>query len=807
MAKIAGLSENQILERRKKFGQNVLSGKDETSWPDILLRQFKSPLIYILLAVGLISFIMAEYIDGSLALSVLVVNVLMGFYQEYNAHKTLQALRKLLKPKTIVIRDNEKKEIEVKEIVPGDVVVLGSGDRIPADGKLIEGTKLLLNEAILTGEEEAISKDIQNAAIFMGTTVVSGKGLMVVEKIGEQTEIGKIGHSLETITEKETPLEGRLRIFTKNIAWLILAICFLIFIFGVIKHENVWEMFKISIILSIAAMPEALPIALTVILALGMRRILKRNGLVRKLLSIETLGSTSVICTDKTGTLTEGNMQVVKIDTKDLTKSLSVMVLDNEQKSGLEMALWKYAEKVPQFNPQEIYEKYEKLDEEPFDSEKKYSTSINNVEGKKIAHLMGAPEIILSFCRLEPEEKKVVLEKIESWADDGLRLLGLAYKDEGNLEEKKDFVWLGLVGIQDPVRKEAREAIEIAQRAGIKVKIVTGDYRRTAEKIALSLGFEIKPDNVLEGKDIENLSEEALKDRIEDIVLFSRVLPHQKLKIIKALQDNGEIVAMTGDGVNDAPALKKSDIGITVGNATDVAKEASDLVLLDSNFKTIVAAAEEGRLILANVKKVVCYVLSNSFAEIILIFGAMLFGFSAPLTVVQILWIHIICDGPPDIILGFEPKEENLMLKTPQEIQKEKILSPGMKYLVAGVSLIIGLLSLLLFRYFEKTSGLEVAQTVAFATVASVSLVYIFSFKNLTKSIFSPGGLFNNKFLFYAIGYGFLLILVAIYVPFFNNLLNTVPLGISHWILIFAVAIITTLWVELIKYFEKKTTK
>jgi len=806
MPKIEGLSQTQVLELRQQFGENVLSKKENVSWLKIFFDQFKSPLIYILLIVALISFALGRYIDGSLILIVVIVDVLMGFYQEYNAQKTLVALRGLLKPRAVVIRGGQKVDIEVKDIVPGDVVVLTAGDKVPADGRLTEGIKILVNEAILTGEEEAISKNIQeNFKLFMGSTIVSGKGTMVVEKIGQATEMGRIGQSISEIKETETPLQLRLNVFAKNLVWIILLICLAIFIINIFHQENVWSSLEISVILAIAAMPAALPIALTIILVLGMKRVLKRHGLVRKLLSIETLGSTSVICTDKTGTLTEGNMQVTRLDTQDLETSLRVLALDNEQKSNLEIALWNYVKKVGKFDPQEIYDKYEQIDEEPFDSEKKYSLSINKINGKNISHFMGAPEKVVTFCQLDDKKKDEILAKIEDWADEGLRLLGLAFKDEGNLKEKNNYQWLGLVGIQDPVRIEVKEAIKVASDAGIKIKIVTGDYRKTAERVAASIGFQLRPENIIDGSELENLSDKEFNDRVEDIVLFTRVLPHQKLRIVKALQEKGEVVAMTGDGVNDAPALKKSDIGITVGNATEVAKESSDLVLLDSNFKTIVAACEEGRLILSNIKKVVGYILSNSFAEIILIFGAIVLGFSAPLTVVQILWIQLICDGPPDVLLGFEPKEKTLMMQMPQKIQKEEILSRAMKYLIVAVSFTIGLMSLLFFWYFEKKTGnLDLARTIVFATVASVSLIYVFSFRNLKKSVFNFEGFFENKYLFYGVTYGFLLILIAVYVPFFNHLLKTVPLQLTHWLLVLAVAIMTTIWIEVVKYLENR---
>lgn len=806
MSKLMGIGTNQALELQRKFGKNLLLEQEEISWFQIFIAQFKSPLIYILLIIGAISFVLQEFIDGSLALSVLIVNVLMGFYQEYNAQKTLVALRKLLKPKAVVIRDGKKNKIEARDIVPGDIVVLSAGDKIPADGHLIQGRKILVNEAILTGEEEALPKSTEeNSRLLMGTIVVSGRGLMRVETIGRQTEMGKIGQSIEEIKDEETPLQKRLNKFSKNLGWFILGICFLIFVVGLWRHYEIWASFKMAVVLAIAAIPEALPIALTVILALGMREILKRKGLTRKLLSIETLGSTSVICTDKTGTLTEGKMQVVRLETTNLEKSLFVLTLDNEQKSNLEVALWDYVKKAGRFDPQKIYDQYEKIDEEPFDSEKKYSLSINKVEEKNMAFLMGAPEKVITFCQVSEEKKQEILKKIENWAGDGLRLLGLAEKETGDLKEKNNFHWLGLVGICDPVRDEVKEAINLVQQAGIKVKIITGDLRKTAEKVILSLGFQILPENVIDGQELEMMSDAELKKRIEKIILFSRVLPHQKLRIVQALQENGEVVAMTGDGVNDAPALKKANMGIAVGEATEVAKEASDLVLLDSNFKTIVAACEEGRLILANTKKVVGYVLSNSFAEIVLILGAMILNFTNPITVVQILWVHLICDGPPDILLVFEPKESDLMQRKPKEIQKEEIFSSNMKLLTLVISLTIGLMSLSLFWYFAKQGDINLARTITFVCIGAVDLIYIFAYKNLRSPIYKLENFFGNIYLFFGVAYGFGLLCIAIYLPFFNQLLKTVPLGWTHWLLILGVGAVTIFWVELVKFLENRS--
>ncbi len=804
MEKINGLTQERVLEFKQKFGDNALALQLEATGWEILLSQFKSPLIYILVFVALISLVLGEFSDAILALMVLILNVSMGFYQEFKAERTLEALRKFVKPKTIVIRDSKRIEIEVKNIVPLDIVVLNSGDKIPADGHLISGTKLLVNEAILTGEEEPMPKSVDEA-LFMGTTVLSGKGIMQVTKIGRETEIGKISQTLSEIKEEKTPLQKRLESFSKNLLYLVLAVCLFIFIFGLLKHENIWEMFRIAIVLTVAAIPEGLPIAITIILALGMHRILKKKGLVKKLLSIETLGSTSVICTDKTGTLTEGVMQVVKSDLENEEIAYEAFSLVNEQRSGIEIALWNYVGISKKYNPEEISSKYEKIDEEPFDSEKKHALTIIRKDQKEIGLMLGAPEVVLSFCDLTEVKKTKELKKVENWAKEGLRVLSVAYKDSGNSLDKKEYRWVGLVGVQDPVRNDVREAIDIVKAAGIKVKIVTGDHRQTAEYLARNLGFEIKNENVLEGKDFEEMDDVTLAEKIQNVVLFTRVSPHQKYKIVKILQEKGEVVAMTGDGVNDAPALKQADIGLVVGSATDVAKEAGDIILLDSNFKTILATVEEGRLIFSNIKKVVGYVLSNSFVEIILIFGAMLLDFAAPLTVVQILWIQLICDGPPDIMLGFEPKDSQLMKQEPKSLQREEILSWRMKILIIVISLTVGLLSLSIFRYYlVHTGNLALARTIAFATVSSVSLIYIFAFKDLKKSIFATENFWKNKYLVAAIIYGFTLILLAVYAPFLNHALKTVPLNFFQWLLIISIGIISIAIIELLKFIRRK---
>lgn len=801
--KYQGLSEKQILKRKEEFGDNALPEKEQGSPLFLFLSQFNNSLVYILFFVLLISLFFKEFLDATLIGIVVIANSILGFIQEYKAQKTLQALHKIIKPKTTVIREGKQKTIEAKDLVPGDIVLLDHGERVPADGKLLEGTNVLINEALLTGEEEPIEKGVQPSQneIFMGTLVVFGRGIMEVTKIGLETKMGEIGVSLSEIQEEKTPLQKKLADFTKNLAFIIVAIALIIFIFGFILGHNILDMFRLSTVLAVAAIPEGLPIAITIILVLGMKRILKRNGLVKRMISIETLGSTSIICTDKTGTLTEGNMRVVKAEFIDQHHGLTAIGLLNNLKSSLEVALWEYVRKQ---NPVDISD-FQKIYEEPFDSEKKYSFLITREKNIDYSFIMGAGEIVLDMCQLDSDQKKNFSEKLESWAEEGLKIMAVGYKQDGNLKEKSGFTFLGLIGIQDPVRKEAGEAIHIAQEAGIKIKIVTGDYRKTAEIVAKNLGFQVKPEQILEGKELEILPDHQLKNMIGDIVLFTRITPHQKMKIVRVLQEQGEVVAMTGDGVNDAPALKKADIGVAVDNASDVSKEASDLILLDNNLQTIVSACEEGRLIFSNIRKVVGYVLSNSFVEMIMIAGSIFLGLPFPITLAQILWVHLICDGPIDILLGFEPKDDSLMKKKPAEIIQEGILPASMKFLIFAISATIGIIALLFFWYFlNKTGDMEFARTIAFATIASVDIIYIFSFKNLEKNIFRTPNFFKNWYLFLGVIYSAILVVIAIYVPFFNRVLETKPLAASHWILILSVAVISMIWVELVKFIKNR---
>jgi len=804
--KLQGLSEEEVSPRRNQYGKNILKEKKPTLRLLIFFRQFKSPLIYTLALVCIISLIFKEYTDFWIVFVVIFINSLIGAYQEHSAESTFYALKNVLKPKALVIRDGKRKEINASELVPEDIVVLTAGDKIPADGRVLEATNLVVDEAIFTGEEEPVTKsESEKLNLFMGTKILAGVGTMEVVKTGMATEIGKISESMSKIKEKETPLQHKLNQFSKKLILVVTIIAAGIFVLGLFRQQEVWTIFRISLILAVASIPEGIPIASTVIMALGMKRILKRNGLVKNLLSVETLGSTSVICTDKTGTLTKGIMSVIKTNFSDENKANLSMILSNQQKDSLEISLWNYVNRENDDNAEKIITGLEKSYEDPFDSTKKYSLTITKDKNKESGYMLGAPEIVLGFCNLDQKTKEQIKKEIGSWAKEGLKIVGAAYKETDDIKKLTNWQWLGLVGIDDPIREEVKETIDQCRKAGISVKIVTGDYRETAMEIGKRLGFTLSDENVTDNIQLEKMSAAELAEKVNKIQIFARVTPDQKLKIVEALQKNGEVVGMTGDGVNDVLALKKADIGIVVANATDVAKEVSDLVLLDSNFATIYAACEEGRTILANIKKSIGYALSDSFAEMIVILLAVLLNFPTTITIVMILWINLICDGPNDILLGFETKEPDIMKISPKVIQKEKIFDKLILSITITISSTVGIMSILYFWYIQETTGdLTLARTVVFASIAFASLIYIFTFKNLKKPLIEIKNFGENKYLFWGVGSGFLLTIAAIYLPILNKLLGTTPLSSGHWIPIIFVGIVSLLFVELLKFINRK---
>lgn len=802
-----GLSTQEVLERRTQFGENRLPGEKGVSGWTILFNQLKSPLVYIILAAAGISLALGEYGDFAIIMAVVIIDVILGFVQEYQAQRTYVALKGLLKPTTTVIRDGQRIEVEVWELVPGDLVVLNAGEKVPGDGELLEAIKVSLDEAILTGESEPVNKSavgqgdlpIQQAQVFMGTTVVTGRGILKITQTGTKTELGQIATSLSEHVEEETPLQVRLKAFSQILTYIVVGATLIILIVGLLMGREFLDMLRTSIILAIAAVPEGLLIAVTVILVLGMRKILKRDGLVKRLLAVETLGSVTTICTDKTGTLTEGRMRVNRSDLWDEERAWETMVLCNNLEGPVDIALWEYVEKLPFGDPQELLDRSQRLGEELFTSETKYMITHVTSELFDDEHaffLKGAPEIVLGMCEISNEVRTCLLAQVDEWAGDGLRLLGLATRRDGSLENYTGYTWLGLLGMEDPVREGVREAIQVAQHAGIQVKMITGDYSRTAERIANTIGLLQAGEHTLDGGQIAALSDEQLQEEVNHTAVFARIRPQDKFRIIKALQSRGSVTAMIGDGVNDAPALKRANIGVVVGSATDVAKETADLILLDNNFSTIVAAIEEGRVIFSNIRKVVAYVLSNSFAEVLTIFIAMMLRWPTPLSVAQILWIHLICDGPLDIVLSFEPKEAGIMDEKPRAL-KAPILTRLGASLIGVISITSSIFALALFRhYFQMHNNPAEGRSIVFASFALNSIVYIFAYRSMRQPLYRMNKLTANKPLIWAVLAGFVTIAIAFLIPGLRELLGIVPLTWQEWGWVISVGLILLMLVE-----------
>jgi Ca2+-transporting ATPase len=808
-----GLSPKEASGKLEKFGPNELARKPSHSNLKILVSQFKSPLIYILVFAGWVTIFLREFTDAAVIFSAVIINAVLGFWQERKAQKSLEALRSLLTPQAAVIRDGQQEVVEVREIVPGDLVVLTIGTRIPADGILLEATDFSVNEAILTGESMPVKKlETENLKLktdeikkenmaFMGTIVTTGIGKMLVSKTGMETEIGKIGKRVIETEEEETPLQIQLGKLAKVLAIVVGVVALLIFLLGEFFGYGPVEMFTTSVAVAVAAIPEGLVVTLTVILALGMQRILKRKAIVRKLLAAETLGSVSVICVDKTGTLTKGELQVVKDDFTDQELGIKAAILCNDMRDPLEVAMMDWAEeklKTENLKLKTIQENYHRLDEMPFSPQTKIIATLH----PGLLLVSGAPEVVLRQCKGQSVKGKVWEKKFNEHGEKGYRLVGFAYKRVHRAKSKvhssdlKDLEWLGILIYEDPVRGGVKLALKECQQAGIKIKVITGDYTSTALAVLEQLDLKLDPKTqVIDGQELEKISKTELKKRVRNLILFVRTSPEQKLKIVEALKENDEVVAMMGDGVNDAPALKQADIGIVVGEASDVAKEIADMVLLDSNFATILYAVEEGRTIFENIKKVVLYLLSDSFTEVILIGGSLVLGLPLPVTAAQILWVNLVEDTLPGVALAFEPGEKEVMEELPRP-RGMSILDKELKVLIFLIGISTDLILLALFYWLLKGFlHLHEIQTVMFVALGINSLFYIFACRSLRKPIFRYHFL-GNKFLVISVLFGFLLLGMAVYFPPLQFLLKTHPLGVVEWLFLFGIGFFNLLAIE-----------
>ncbi|MDO8523361.1 MAG: HAD-IC family P-type ATPase [bacterium] len=811
-----GLSEEEALRRLELFGPNVIEKSDTAHWFFILLNQFKSPLILILLFAGTITLFISHYRDALFILSAVIVNTALGFYQEYKAERALSELKTYLKQRSRVIRNGVEKEIDAANLVPGDVIRLTQGDRIPADGRLFFTNDFQVDEAILTGESLPASKSVllvgldavigdQHSMVFAGTLVTQGLATAMVCRTDFSTELGKIAALVAQSQREETPLQKAIEKFSLRAGIFLSILTLIVFIYGIVSGYSFLEMFLTSVAIAVSAVPEGLPVAMTVILAIGVQRMARRKGVIRKLIAAETLGSTTIILTDKTGTLTMAKMELSKIlpvsggDEKNL---LELALLDTnvliENRDG-PPAEWRINGKVVEaalvrsaairgIDIVEVKKKFTILSTLPFNAVNKFSVSLVHEHGKHMLIFLGAPDILIEHSALDGEGQKKVLEEINSLAETGELVVGVAVKE---IEKKEDFifskdlklshlVFKGLISLRDPIRPGVKDAIHRVALAGIKTIVVTGDHRGTAKAIAREAGIEIKENGVLDAFEMRLLSDADLKLRLPVLSVISRVSPTDKMRVVQLLQEMGEVVAMTGDGVNDAPSIKQADIGIAMGSGTEVARDVADLVLLDDNFETIAAAVEEGRQILKNIRKVLVYLLAGVADELFLIGGALITGLALPLNALQILWVNFFSDSFPAIAFAFEIDTDALHHKG-RNI-KDGLFDPLMKFLILFIGLSTSALLFVLY-WFLLQSGFpeDLVKTFIFAGFGTYTLLLTFSVKNLEKRIFTYP-LFSNYFLLMGVGIGIMLMACAIYLPFLQLLLGTVPLPFT-WVL------------------------
>lgn len=830
-----GLTTEQVKENLQKFGKNTLPKEKPPSNLRIFVRQFKSPLIFILVIAGFVTFILDERTDSIVIFSAVLLNTVIGYIQESKATKSLDALKKILQKKAIVVRNGIEKEIDQEEIVPGDIIVLGSGNSIPADARIIEHWELNVQEAQLTGEWLASSKhtkvlDADTALadrdnmVYMGSTVSHGTGKAVVVATAKHTELGKIATLLKEVKEEKTPYQKKLSRFSWIIGAVVGVMAILIFFQGIFVGRPGVEMFTIAVAIAVSAIPEGLPIAMTAVLAVGMRRILAKNGLVRRLASAETLGSTSVIATDKTLTLTEGKMEVEEIFTlkeADREEALRTAALANEAFIENPEAVFEKlsikgrpTDKALIWAAMEAGVSKSALEKEmplvlrlPFDSEQKYIASFHKkskqAKGMRV-YVSGAPETILALSHCTRGEKNTAEKTLKDLASKGLRVVGLATKDvlKADKEQIRNLHFIGFIALKDPLRREVKPAIALARKAGLKVILVTGDHLLTAKAIGEEIGMKTQKKNIINGTELEKISDKELAKRLNDIEIYARVEPAHKLRIIEAWQNKGAVIAMTGDGVNDAPALKRADIGLALGSGTDVAKEASDIILLGDNFSIIPAAIREGRVITDNIRKIITYLLSGAFTETILIGTSLILQTPfLPITALQILWINLVVDGLPGISLVAEKPEKDVMDRPPQK-KNSRLLTGEMKTIIFAIGLITDLLLLALFFWLLNNTTYSAAhiQTVIFIGLGLASLFYVFSIKSLRKNIWQYNP-FSNRFLTYSVLLGFILLISVVYIPPFNTLMETEALSFFDWSILIGLALLNVVLIEIAKWF------
>jgi Ca2+-transporting ATPase len=828
-----GLTSSEARARLSRFGPNEIAEAGGPAWWRLLLGQFTSPVIYILIGAVVVSALIGKAVDAGVVGAILILNAVLGFLQEFRAEKAIKALKKMASLKAVVLRDGGESQVDATELVPGDVVLLRTGEKIPADSRLIEEIELETQEAVLTGESVPVQKDVApveagaegdlplaelHNTVFAGTVITRGRGRALVVKTGMATEMGKIAHMIQTTGDDETPLQKQLSTLGKWLGILTVIICGVVFAtVMLVEGGQVMEVLFAAVALAVAAIPEGLPAVVTISLSLGVRRMVRRNALIRHLPGVETLGCTTVICTDKTGTLTHNEMTVthVYVDGRDIAVEgrgyephggfsertgnlkllLTIGALNNDAR--LDRRTWQAIGDPTEaclitsalkagIDRDDLDKRYPRLDERPFDSERKRMTTVHRIDGERVAYVKGAADLLLGQCTrmqagdgvadLEPADREAVLSKNEDYARSAMRVLGFAYKElapgENRDTYEEDLVFVGLQAMIDPPRAEAREAIARCAAAGIRVIMVTGDLETTARAIGSELGIEGRS---MTGAQLHAAGDADLEETVEDISLYARVNPADKVKIVRALKTREHVVAMTGDGVNDAPALKQADIGIAMGiTGTDVAKEASDMILTDDNFASIVNAVEEGRGIYDNLRKFVNYLLSGNVGEVLIIFAGVLMGLPLPLTAVQILWVNLVTDGLPAVALGLDPVPSDAMKRPPRRTT-ERIMSRGMSLNVLSMGVLMCIATLIMFAIGLR-EGLAVGRTMAFMTLVLLEIVRL---QMIRSAYHTPT--FSNRWLTAAVLLSMTLQLGVVYTPM-SRLFGTVPLGPLHWL-------------------------
>jgi calcium-translocating P-type ATPase, PMCA-type len=849
-----GLTEKEVQERQEKYGKNKLQEKKKESFIVKFIKQFNDFMIIILIIASIISAVVSkmqgenDYVDSIIIIGIVVFNALMGVIQEAKAEKSIEALKQMTPQLAKTIRNGKTVEVNAEELVKGDIIILDAGNFVPADCRILESHNLKIEESSLTGETQGAEKDAdvicsKNAPLgdmknmaFMASITVNGHGKAVVTDTGMNTKVGQIANMIIEDEAPQTPLQKKLGEVGKILGLACLAICVIIFVMGLIKHIEPVEMFMTSVGLAVAAIPEGLPAIVTIMLSIGVTKMAKKNSIIRKLPAVETLGSSSVICSDKTGTLTQNKMKVVDVRSQNKKFIIELATLctdcDINVESGVPQVTGEPTEKAiveECINMGTVKNKLEnfmpRINEIPFDSNRKMMTTIHKIGNKYRIITKGAPDVLLQKCTKQVDlitdkqnQYNIKIKSLENlkiqsdnrqMAQKALRVIAVAYKDVDTLPSKIDsqniennLTFVGLIGMIDPPREGVKEAVQVCKNSGIKTVMITGDHLETAKAIAKDLGILEQKDMAITGQELDKMSQNQLEKKIRDYSVFARVTPEHKVRIVKAWQKNGAVVAMTGDGVNDSPALKNADIGIAMGkNGTDVAKNAADIILTDDNFVTIVEAVKQGRNIYDNIKKAIHFLIATNIGEIVTIFMGLVLGLKSPLLAIQLLWINLVTDSLPAIALGLEKPEKDIMQRKPVD-SKKGIFADGLwnKIIVEGI--MIGVLTLVAFSIGNKYYGLEVGRTMAFLSIGFLELIHSFNVKN-EKSIFEAG-LFENKYLVGSFVLGIFIQAIVVVVPTFAKVFEVVPLNLTQWIITVAISILPVPVIELQKKLDFK---